>query len=190
MNYRDAGIYTNRSTIELKTEFEEILEALEAIGQKQEITIELLDFWLNGSILTNYDIWLGRLNVEKLLKDSGVPKEHLKNVLQDNSLDRYVLFKNACLSFIGEELTADFKTLILDPIDKLYTKPHEEGLKHKAKQLSNARDSIKKLKPSITKAIKELQAIEPYVIAGTFEENIFIKLQQIEHLLINQIEVD
>ncbi len=188
MNYRQAGIYTDRSTIELKTEFEDIIEAMGEIGQSKEITHALLDFWLHGSVPTNNDIYLQQLHVEKLLKDNGIPAEHIKNSLGGNApLDKYTLFKNACLNFIGEDLTPDFKTLVIEPLIKHYVMPSEASKKHKLKQLEVARKTIKRLSPSIDKSIAELSKIEPYVIAGTFEETILIKLQQIEHLIVNQI---
>lgn len=188
MKYREAAAYTNRSTIEIKTEFEDILEALEEIGNKQEISIALLDFWLHGSILPNYHIYLQKLNAEQLLANNGVPRQHIKSILQDDALDRYLLFKNACLNFIGEELTDDFKTAILEPIDKLYTQPYDQDKQHRAKELAKVRNIIKDLKPNIEKSITGIKEVEPYIIAGTFEENIFIKLQQIEHLIVNQVE--
>ncbi|WP_151899714.1 hypothetical protein MLC52_09740 [Sulfurimonas sp. NW15] len=188
MTYREAATYTNRSTIEIKTEFEDILEALEEAGIKQEITIELLDFWLNGSVLVNYDIYLTRLDAEKLLKDKGIPTRHISQALRSDALDKYVLFKNVCLNFIGEELTADFKTLILDPINEMYVKPYEASKAHKAKQLKVARDLIVKFKPDLGKAIEQLRGLDPHTIAGTFEETILLKMEQMQHLIINQLE--
>ena len=188
MTYREAATYTNRSTIEIKTEFEDILEALEEAGIKQDITIDLLDFWLNGSVLVNYDIYLTRLDAEKLLRDNGVPTRHITTALRGDALDKYVLFKNVCLNFIGEELTTDFKTLILDPINEMYVKPYEANEAHKAKQLKAARDLIVKLKPDLGKAIEQLRELEPHIIAGTFEETILLKMEQMQHLIINQLE--
>ncbi|PHS58820.1 MAG: hypothetical protein COB17_02415 [Sulfurimonas sp.] len=187
MNYREAAAYANRSTIELKTEFEDILEAMEAIGQSKSISIDMMDFWLNGSTLVNYEIYLRQLNVEKLLSDNGIPKEHIRNVLQSDTIDRYVLFKNACLSFIGEDLTADFKELIINPITKMYIKPHEVNKAHSAKQLKVARGVIIGFKPALNKAILDIRKLEPHTIAGTFEETILLKLEQVQHLIINQL---
>ena len=187
MTYREAAAYTNKSTIEIKTEFEDILEALEEAGLKQEITIELLDFWLNGSVLVNYDIYLTRLDAEKLLKDNGVPTQHISAILKGDALDKYVLFKNACLSFIGEELTADFKTLMLDPINKMYVKPYEVSKANKEKKLQSARETILKLKPELLKTIQEFRKIEPYILAGTFEETILIELDKAYYLIENQV---
>lgn len=188
MNFRAAAMYTNRSKTEIKTELEPILEALEEIGCKQKLGIGLLDFWLHGTIPINYHIYLQELNAEQLLKDNGVPGEHISTILSGDTLDNYALFKNACLNFIGEELTVDFKTVVLDPINKLLIQPHEQDKKHKTKELERVRNIIKNLKSGIAKAISDIEKVEPHIIAGTFEESIFIKLKQIEHLVINQIE--
>lgn len=188
MNYRAAAAYTNRSTTEIKEEFKSILEAYEEIGHKQELSIGLLDFWLHGTILVNYHFYLKKLDVEQLLKGNGVPSKHIANILNDDTLDRYVLFKNACLNFIGEELTDDFKTLILDPIAELHIQPHEKNRQYRLKQIDKAHSSIKALMPTIKKTIKELEAIEPYIIAGTPADSILIKLNQMEFLISHQIE--
>lgn len=188
MNYREAAIYANVSKIEVKTEFEDILEAMEAIGHSKSISIDMMDFWLNGATLANYEIYLRSLDAEKLLSDNGIPKMFIKDVLQSDAIDRYVLFKNACLNFIGEELTTDFKTLVLDPINEIYIKPFEANKALKEKQLKTARATIIKLKPVLSKAIEDMRKLEPHTIAGTFEETILIKLEQVQHLIINQLE--
>jgi len=187
MNYRQAGIYTDRSTIELKTEFEEILEAMEEMGQSKEITTGLLDFWLHGSTLVNYDIYMQKLRADTLLQQQGIPNEHIKGVLHSNQIDKYLLFKNACLNFVGEKLTEDFKTLVIDPIMKIYVEPTIKAKEYRQKRIKEARESIKKVSKNISAVNQELSKIEPHAIAGTFEETIYLKLQQIEHLIVNQL---
>ena len=191
MNFREAAIYTNRSTIELRTEFEDILEAMEAIGRPKAegITTNLIDFWLHGSTLLNYTAYMVLLNVYEPLIKAGLPREFTTTALSESCpIDRYLLFKNACLHFVGEELTDDFKTLVVDPLIKMYAEPSKKTQQDKRNQLGTARNTIKAIAPSIRKTIAELNKIEAPLMAGTFEEEIFIKLQQIEHLIVNQIE--
>ena len=187
MNYREAAIYANISKIEVKTEFEDILEAMEAIGHSKSISIDMMDFWLNGATLVNYDVYLRKLDAETLLSDNGIPRRFIHNVLQSDAIDRYVLFKNACLNFIGEELTTDFKTLVLDPINEIYIKPYEENEALKKKRRKAARDAIINLKPALAKTIEDIRKLEPHTIAGTFEETILLKFEQVQHLIINQL---
>ena len=188
MNFREAGIYTDRSTIELKTEFEIILEAMNAIGQKNDITVELLNFWLYGSIPTNYSIYMSLLDGESLLKKAGVPTEYIHNALMENTAtDKYLLFKNACLNFIGEELTSDFKPLVLNPLFKMFVKPSTKDKDERVQQLSDARATIKAMSGTISKTITTLEKMKPHYIAGTDVESILIKLKQTEHTIINQI---
>jgi hypothetical protein len=190
MNFREAGLYTNRSTLELRTEFEDILEAMEAIGRPKAegITVNLIDFWLNGSTLLNYTAYMVLLNAHEPLIKAGLPRELTTMAINENCpIDRYVLFKNACLHFMGEELTDDFKTLVVDPLIKMYAEPSKKAQESKNNQLGTARKAIKAITPNIRKTIAELNKIQPHIIAGTFEESIFIKLQQIEDLIVNQL---
>jgi uncharacterized protein YktB (UPF0637 family) len=128
------------------------------------------------------------LNAHEPLVKAGLPKKFTSIAINDNCpIDRYLLFKNACLHFIGEELTDDFKSLVVDPLIKMYVEPSKKENEHKRNRLSTARKTIKAITPSIRKTIGELNKIEPHIMAGTFEESIFIKLQQIEDLVVNQL---
>ena len=188
MNFREAGLYTNRSTIELKTEFEDIIEAMEEIGHNGGITVELLDFWLYGSVPTNYRTYLDLFNAESLLKKAGVPAEHINNALTENATtDKYLLFKNACLNFVGEELTRDFKPLVINPLLKMFVKPSEKDKAERVQQLSEARTTIKDISATISKTITTLEKMKPHYIAGTDVENVLTELKNIEHTIINQI---
>lgn len=187
MNFREAAIHTNRSTIELKTEFEDILDAMEAIGQNKDITIGLIDFWLNGSTLTNYEIYLDSFKAYKMLTEQGIPPKYIKNALASDSIDKYLLFKNAALNFIGEPLTRDFQELIIKPLHRLYVEPSEQQEAEKIEQLKKGRSTIKALSGNISKTIKELQKIKPYHLAGSDVESILITLEQIEHTITHQL---
>jgi len=188
MNFREAGLYTNRSTIELRTEFEDVIEALEAIGHSGSITVELLDFWLYGSVPTNYRIYINLLNAESLLKKVGVPAEHINSALAENAAtDKYLLFKNACLNFVGEELAKDFKPLVIDPLLKMYVQRSEKDKAERVQQLSQARETIKAMSGTISKTITTLEEIKPHHIGGTDVENVLIELKNIQHTITNQI---
>jgi len=77
---------------------------------------------------------------------------------------------------------------MLDPINKMYVKPYEVSKANKEKKLQSARETILKLKPELFKTIQEIHKIEPYILAGTFEETILLKMEQMQHLIINQLE--
>ena len=187
MNFRQAAQYTNRSTIEVKEEFQDIIEAMEEIGHERAITVGLIDFWLNGSALINYEIYLEKFKAYTLLKEQGIPAEHISNALSSDSVDKYLLFKNAALNFIGEELTPDFKSLVIDPLLKVCVNPIEQERAEKLAQLSKGRDTIKSLSSPISKVIKELQKIKPWCIAGSDVEVVLFKLEQIEHTITHQL---
>jgi len=187
MTYREAAIYANRSLIEIKTEFEDIIEAMQEIKIGKEITIQLLEFWLFGTLPVSYKINLGLLNPEDLLESQGIPREHIENALSEsNPIDKYVLFKNACLHSIGEELTPDFKHLVINPIMKMYVQPTKKNKAERLEQLKKGRETIKTLGANISKTIKELNKIKPYHIAGSDVESVLIKLEQIEYTIKHQ----
>lgn len=189
MNYREAALYTNKSKIEIKSEFEYILEAMEAMGKNRSISSSLLDFWLYGSIPVNYYIYMEQLNASKLLQEHGISGEHIKSILSDNApIDKYLLFKNVCLNFVGEELTHDFQSLIIDPINKIIVEPSQTYKSNRLEKLQKAKKVIVSVSPSLTKVTRELEKIEPHFIGGTVVETILIKLQQIEFLIENQIK--
>ncbi len=128
------------------------------------------------------------MNVEDLLNNYDIPKSYISNIINSDLIDKYVLFKNVCLAYIGEKTTDDFKTLVVDPIMELYIKPAEKNKQYRIEQLSKAKSNIKVLMPTIIKTISTLETIEPYIIAGTPVEDMLIKLNQIEFLVSNQFE--
>lgn len=179
MNYREAALYANKTQLEVKAEFEGILDAMGSGLGLEVLTTDLIEFWLNGSIPANYDLYIKKLHGADVLLDNGIPKEYTALVLSSESpIDKFIFFKNVCLKFIGEEPTADFKALIVDPIIKMYIEPMEQNKKIRIEKIAKAKTILFSISPALNKIISEVEKIEPNILTGTNGEAIFYELLQ------------
>jgi len=177
MNYRAAAIYANKPPAIIKQEFENILEALKDAYLNSTLSKELIDFWLHGSPLVNYEMILETLNAKKILLEAGIPGRYLSTVLKtDTPIDHYTLFKNICLYNIGEEFTPDFQIFVIEPIHKIYIEPTIIFEKLKTDEQQKADKTISAISVQLKKSIKDLESLNTSMMAGTVQETIMIQL--------------
>lgn len=184
MNYREAALYANKTQLEVKTEFESILDAMGSGLGLEVLTTELLEFWLNGSIPANYDSYIKKLHGSDILLENGILKEYTALVLSSEApIDKFVFFKNVCLKFIGEEPTADFNALILDPVIKMYIEPMEQNKKIRIEKIAKAKTILFSISPALNKMISEVEKIETHILIGANGEEILNELKKLQEMM-------
>lgn len=185
MNYKEAAIYADKPISIVKQEFGSILEAFEDSLFSYKLSKELVDFWLHGSLPVNYHGLLTTLKAKSLLLQAGVPIRHLSTVLfgMDVAIDHYTLFKNVCLHHIGEELTPDFQTFVIEPIQKLYVEPRISFEKMKKEEQKKADIAILNLTNQLKQSIKELESLNKSAMAATVQETLKIELIKLDFMI-------
>jgi len=189
MTYREAAIYANKHPREIKEEFENILEAFEEANLPHKLTKELIDFWLHGSIIINYEMILKRLKAKDILLSIGLPQKSLSTILSTHAtIDHYLLLKNICLNRVFEEFTSDFQTLVLEPINKLYIEPSIKFENAKLIEIEKANKVITSLSKPIQDSINKLDKLNKSALAGTVQETLLIEFTKLDELISDRIK--
>lgn len=178
MNNTQLSVYIGKSPKETRILFDSIREAFEEAGLG-EITKQVADLYLYGTSPSNYAYYLDRLEARKFLSEQGGYRMiTTEQILKTGFFDPWVMLVSAANYYIGEEIPKEFETLILNPTDA-YLKIGEDEQVKKKRAITKARKTIAAMNEPLTKVIKELAEVEPWLMAGTEEESIKIEFNNI-----------
>ena len=176
MNNTQLSVYIGTAPAQTRKLFDPAREAFED-ANLGEIGRDIADLYLNGQSPANYQYYLKKLDAVKLLSEQGGFKPMIaETIIKHGLYDPWVMLLASAQYFIGQVVTPEFETLIVQPSDD-YLKLGDAKEDEKKEALDKARKTIAAISDPLRKASKELEKIDPWKMAGTGEESIRIEIQ-------------
>lgn len=171
MNNTQLSVYIGTAPAQTRKLFDAIRQAFEdaSLG---EVTREIADLYLYGQRPSNYAYYLKKLDAIKLLSAQGGFKPMIaETIIKHGLYDPWVMLLATAQHFIGETITSEFETLIIQPSDD-YLKQGDAKEDERKAALAKARKTINAISDPLKKASRELEKIEPWMMSGTDEDSI------------------
>ncbi len=182
MKNRELAAYIGESPSNTKKIFGPLQEAFEDtyLG---DIGIELAELHESGALPMNFELYLNRLQAKQLLcETAGFRPLDAETIIKSGAFDPWTLLNAAACRFTGEAIPPDFEPLVIKPgID--YLKIHSD---ESAAKLAGREKALKIMQPvlgKLKKIVDDMEKIEPWKLAGSREESIFIKLNNAFEML-------
>ncbi len=171
--------YLGMKPSEIRKIFEDIREGFEEVSLSSDIGMDIANLYAYGSTPPNYQSYLQRLDVARLIREQGgFLGQEAEMIVKSKFYDPWVMLQSACLYVLDKRIPKEFQTLVLDPADKRL-----DLIRDSKKQRDEALDEAKKVIDGLTKpmlkASEAFSSLEPWKLAGSHQESVMIEINKI-----------
>nr|BDD47918.1 hypothetical protein 7 [Campylobacterota bacterium] len=179
MKNSQLSAYIGVPVSDIRKNFDDIREAFEDEGLEGFMDIQIADLCMHGTTPLNYKTFLERLDALSLIVEKGGYKVYdaetaLKNVVYD----QWTLLKSAACYKLDKPIPEEFEEFVLAPIAEHF-RVISEAKTERAHGLKKAEEIIKSIIEPLKDASEELEKIDPWIMAGSNQEAIKFKIDNI-----------